>query len=108
MGIGTYWWISGPDFVRSWGSFSRHRVGAVDTYFIMALRKGFKKGYKRFFKKRITGFGFKGRGRGVKAYAKYSSPAMSLIAALKRAVAVRSYGDRKSLYAQHKAYKDRR
>lgn len=69
----------------------------------MPLRKGFKRYAKKaLFKKTLVGFGFKGRGRGIKAYGKYSSPASTLIAAIKRLSARRAYGDRKSLYRHYK------
>ena len=71
----------------------------------MAIRKGFSKRFKKFTKKTLRGFGFKGRGKSMRAYGKYKSPATDLIAAIKRAVAQRSYGDRKSLYKQHIRFK---
>lgn len=71
----------------------------------MALRKGFSKRFKKFTTKTLRGFRFKGRGKGIRVKPKYGSPAMDLIAAIKRAVAQRSYGDRKSLYKQHIRFK---
>jgi len=99
MDIGTRWPGLGLDLKN--GYLYRIRVpNAYEMKSKWKVARGLKKRTIRSFTALNK--------RGTKWRTNYTSPGDSLVAAIKRAVARRAYGDRKSLYNHYKRMKGRR